>query len=191
MPHGLKPLILQEFLQTQSGGSRERPTTTLIFVRSRGLLLPFTLPPESLEQPLTTQAALLLPEVPQGSSLAGDQVQGAEGPKDQGKGKEKKSSSEVKYVTKDKDAAAKAKEAEARTKEVDNKAKDAPTSQPGQQEDPLAPRAKAQYLGAFYSTQRFCGDTLFECNVLILFNRSALLFFLLSQKSLALLFYML
>ena len=96
-----------------------------------------------MEQPLTTQAALLLPEVPQGSSLVGDQVQGVKGPKDQGKGKEKKSSSEVKDAAKDKDATAKAKEVEAETKEVDNRAKDAPTSRPGQQEDPLALRAKA------------------------------------------------
>ena len=51
-----------------------------------------------MEQPLTTQAAILLLDIPQGSSLAGDQVQGAEGPKDQGKGKEKKSSPKLKML---------------------------------------------------------------------------------------------
>ena len=46
-------------------------------------------------------------------------------------------------TAKDKEAAAKAKEAEAKTKEADPKAKDAPTSQPSQKEDLLAPKAKA------------------------------------------------
>lgn len=88
------------------------------------LPLPSTLALESLEQPLTTQAATLLPDVPQGSNLASNQVQGAEGPKDQGKGKGKKSSSKVKDTTKDKDATAKAKEAKAWTKEANNKGLD-------------------------------------------------------------------
>ena len=108
-----------------------------------GVPLPSTLALESSKQPLTTQAAILLLEVPQGSSLAGDQLQVAEGPKDQGKGKEKKSPSKVKDAAKGKSAAAKAKEVEAGTKEVSNKAKDAPSSQLGQQEDPPAPGAKA------------------------------------------------
>ena len=93
-----------------------------------GVPLPSTLALESSEQPLTTQAAILLLEVPQGSSLAGDQLQGAEGPKDQGKGKEKKSPSKVKDVAKGKDAASKAKEAEAGAKEANIKAKDVPSS---------------------------------------------------------------
>ena len=97
-----------------------------------GLPFPSTLALESSEQPLTTQAAILLLEVPQGSSLAGDQLQGAEGPKDQGKGKEKKSPSKVKDAAKGKDAASKAKEAEAGAKEASIKAKDVPPSQPGQ-----------------------------------------------------------
>ena len=144
------------------------------------LPLPSTLAPKSLEQPLTTQAAIPLLDVPQGSNLAGDQVQGVEEPKDQGKGKGKKSFSEVKDATKDKDAAAKAKEAEGETKEANNKAKDVPSSRPGQQEDPPIPKAKAQNLGTFYSNQGFCVDILSECNVLILFNRNVFFFFFFS-----------
>ena len=75
---------------------------------------------------MTTQVAILLPEVPQGSSLAGDQLQGAEGPKDQGKGKEKKSPFKVKDAAKGKDAATKAKETKVGTKEANNKAKELP-----------------------------------------------------------------
>ena len=105
-----------------------------------GLPLPSTLAPESLKQPITTQAAILLPEVPQGSNLTNDQLQGVEGPKDQGKGKEKKSPSKVKDATKGKDAVAKAKEVEAGAKEANNKANDVPSSQPGQQ-DPPSPKA--------------------------------------------------
>ena len=103
-----------------------------IHVIPGGLPFPSTLAPESFEQPLTTQAAILLPEVPQGSSLVGDQLQGAEGPKDQGKGKEKKSPSKVKDAAKGKDVASKAKEAEVGAKEASIKAKDVPSSQPGQ-----------------------------------------------------------
>ena len=80
--------------------------------------------------------AFSLPEVSKGSSQAGDQGQGAEGEKGKGKGKGKRSSTEAKDV-------AKAKEAKAEIQEVDPKAKDAPTSQPSQKEDPPAPSAKA------------------------------------------------
>ena len=76
-----------------------------------------------------------------GSSQVGDQSQGVEGAKDKGKGKEKKSSSEAKDVAKDKEDAAKTKEAEAETIEANPKAKDTPTSQPSQKEDPPAPKA--------------------------------------------------
>ena len=75
--------------------------------------------------------ALPLLEISKGSSQAGDQGQGAEGEKGKGKDKGKKPSAK----TKD---AAKVKEAEAETQEVNPKAKDAPTSQPRQKEDPLA-----------------------------------------------------
>ena len=87
--------------------------------------------PESFEQPLAIPDALPLPEISKGSSQAGDQGQGAEGEKGKGKDKGKKPSGK----TKD---AAKVKEAEAETQEVNPKAKDAPTSQPSQNEDPLA-----------------------------------------------------
>jgi len=111
-----------------------------IHVILNGLPLPSTLAPESLEQPLTTQAAILLLEVPQGSSLAGDQLQGAERPQDQGKGKEKKSPSKVKDAAQGKDVASKEKETKAGAKEANNKAKDVSSSQPGQQ-DPSVPKA--------------------------------------------------
>ena len=104
---------------------------------------PSALALETSEQPLTIQAALPLPEASKGSSQTGDQGQETKGDRDKGKGKEKKSSSKAKNVAKDKEAAAKAKEAEAKTKEADPKAKDAPTSQPSQKEDLLAPKAKA------------------------------------------------
>ena len=94
--------------------------------------------PESSEQPLVILDALSLPEILKGSNQVRDQGQGAEGEKDKGKGKGKKPSAEAK----DREAATKAKEAEAKTQEVDPKAKDAPTSQPSQKEDPPAPYAK-------------------------------------------------
>ena len=87
--------------------------------------------PESFEQPLAIPDALPLLEISKGSSQAGDQGQGAEGEKGKGKDKGKKPSAK----TKD---AAKVKEAEVETQEVNPKAKDAPTSQPRQKEDPLA-----------------------------------------------------
>ena len=98
---------------------------------------------ESSEQPLAIPDAFPLPAVSKGSSQVRDQGQGAEGEKDKGKGKGKKPSAEAK----DREAATKAKEAEAKTQEVDPKAKDAPTSQPSQKEDPPAPYAKVQHLG--------------------------------------------
>ena len=70
-------------------------------------------------------------EISKGSSQAGNQGQGAEGEKGKDKDKGKKPS------TKAKDAA-KVKEVEAGTQEVDPKAKDAPSSQPSQKEDPPA-----------------------------------------------------
>ena len=74
--------------------------------------------------------ALPLPEILKESSQTGDQGQGAEGEKGKGKDKGKKSFS-------------KAKDVEAETQEVNPKAKDAPTSQPSQKEDPPAPSAEA------------------------------------------------
>ena len=104
---------------------------------------PSALALETSEQPPAIQAALPLPEALKGSSQTGDQGQGDEREKDKVKGKEKKPSVEAKDAAKDREVAAKAKEAEAKTQEVDPKAKDAPTSQPSQKEDPLAPNAKA------------------------------------------------
>ena len=89
--------------------------------------------PESSEQLLAILDALSLPEISKGSNQAGDQGQGVEGEKGKGKGKDKGKKSS----TKAKDAV-KVKEAEAETQEVDPKAKDAPTSQPGQKKDPPA-----------------------------------------------------
>lgn len=60
----------------------------------------------------------------------------ARGLKGKGKDKGKKPSARAKD-------AAKVKEAEAEIQEVDPKAKDAPTSQPSQKEDPPTPPAKA------------------------------------------------
>ena len=74
---------------------------------------------ESSEQPLAAQAALPFPAASKGSSQAGDQVLGAKGAKDKGKGKETEPPLEVERAT------AKVKEVEARTKEADHKAKDA------------------------------------------------------------------
>ena len=88
--------------------------------------------PESSEQPLAIPNALPLSEISKGFSQAGDQGQRAEGEKGKGKDKEKKSSAKAKDATK-------AKEAKAETQEVDPKAKDAPTSQLSQKEDPPAP----------------------------------------------------
>ena len=87
--------------------------------------------PASSKQPLAIPNALPLPEISKGSSQAGDQGQGVEEKKGKGKGKGKKPSAKAKDATK-------AKEAEAETQEVDPKAKDAPTSQPSQKEDPPA-----------------------------------------------------
>ena len=86
---------------------------------------------ESSEQPLAILDALPLPEISKGFSQVGDQGQGAEGEKGKGKDKVKKSFAKAKDATK-------ATEAKAETQEVDPKAKDAPTSQPSQKEDPPA-----------------------------------------------------
>ena len=75
--------------------------------------------------------ALHLLEISKGSNQAGDQGQGVEGEKGKDKDKGKKPSAKTKDV-------AKIKEAEAETQEIDLKAKDAPSSQPNQKEDPLA-----------------------------------------------------
>ena len=90
--------------------------------------LPLALAQETLEQPLTAQAALPLPEASKGPIQASDQGQGADRAKDKGKGKGSKPPSNAKD-------AAKAKEAEAKVKE-------ASTSQPSQKEDPPPPKAK-------------------------------------------------
>ena len=90
-----------------------------------------TAAPESFKQPLAIPNALLLPKISKGSSQASDQGQRAEGEKGKDKDKGKKPS------TKAKDAA-KVKEVEAGTQEVDPKAKDTPSSQPSQKEDPPA-----------------------------------------------------
>ena len=101
------------------------------------------LAPKVSEQPLATQAALLLPEVPKVSNQAGDQGHKAEGAQDKNKGKEKKPLAGAKDVAQVKDDEAKTKEAEAKLKESNPKAKDAATSNPSQKEDALAPKAKA------------------------------------------------
>ena len=105
--------------------------------------------PDTSKQPLAIQITVPPFEASKGSNQVGDESQWIEGDKDKGKGKgkEKKPSLEAKNATKDKDAVAKKKEAEAQTKEVNPKAKDAPTSQSSQKEDPLAPKSKAQHLG--------------------------------------------
>ena len=77
---------------------------------------------------MTAQAALSLPEASKGSNQAGDQGQGAEVAKDNGKGKETKSSSKAKDAVKAKEAANKVKGAMAKTKEIDPKAKDTSAS---------------------------------------------------------------
>ena len=109
------------------------------------ILFPPALAQETLEQLLTAQAALTLPEASKGPNQAGDQGQGADGAKDKGKGKGTKPPletkdkdkgkgtkppTEAKDVAKAKEAEAKAKEVEAKTKEANPKAKDAPTFQP-------------------------------------------------------------
>ena len=83
--------------------------------------IPFStaIAPDTSEQPFAIQAALPPPEASKGSSQVGDQSQRAEGDKDKDKGKE----------------------AEAKTKEADPKAKDTPTSQLSQKEDPPAPKS--------------------------------------------------
>ena len=103
--------------------------------------------PDTSKQPLAIQITVPPFEASKGSNQVGDESQWIEGDKDKGKGKEKKPSLEAKNATKDKDAVAKKKEAEAQTKEVNPKAKDAPTSQLSQKEDPPAPKSKAQHLG--------------------------------------------
>ena len=85
--------------------------------------------PESYEQPLAIPNALPLPKISKGSSQAGDRDQEAKGEKGKDKDKGKKPSAKAKD-------SAKVKEAEARTQETDPKAKDAPSSQPSQKEDP-------------------------------------------------------
>ena len=86
--------------------------------------------PESFEQPMAIPDAIPLTETVKGSSQAGDQGQGAKGEKGKGKGKGKKLSA------KSKDAA-KEKAAEAENQGADPQAKDVPSSQPSQNEDPL------------------------------------------------------
>ena len=95
------------------------------------------LAPESYEQPLAIPNALPLPKISKGSSQVGDRDQEAKGEKGKDKDKGKKSSAKAKD-------AAKVKEAEAGTQETNPKAKDAPSSQPNQKEDPPV---KAQPLG--------------------------------------------
>ena len=109
--------------------------------------------PDISEQPLAVQFALPPPKVSKGSSQAGDQNQGAKGDKDKDKGKEKLLSLEAKSA--DEDAAVKTKEAEAQTKKVGPKAKDAPTSQPSQKEDPPTPKSKTQHFGFILFQQQF------------------------------------
>ena len=109
--------------------------------------LPLALAQETLEQPLTTQAALPLPEASKGPIQASDQGQGVDRARDKGKGKGSKPLSDAKDAAKAKEAKAKTKEAEAKIKEADPKTKDASTSQPRQKEDPPPPKAKAQDLG--------------------------------------------
>ena len=93
--------------------------------------------PESYKQPLAIPNALPLPKISKGSSQVGDRDQEAKGEKGKDKDKGKKSSAKAKD-------AAKVKEAEAGTQETNPKAKDAPSSQPNQKEDPPV---KAQLLG--------------------------------------------
>ena len=102
------------------------------------ILFPPALAQETLEQPLTAQAALTLPEASKGPNQAGDQGQGADGAKNKGKGKGTKPPSDAKNVAKAKETEAKAKEVETKIKEADPKAKDAPTSQSSQKEDILS-----------------------------------------------------
>ena len=90
---------------------------------------PLAFAPESSEQSLAIPDALSLPEISKESSQAGDQGQWAEGEKGKGKDKGNKPFAKAKDV-------AKAKETKVETQEVDPKAKDAPTSQPSQKEDP-------------------------------------------------------
>ena len=96
---------------------------------------------ESSEQPLAIPDAISFPKISKGSSEAGDQGQGAEGEKGKGKDKGKKPFAKAKD-------AAKLKEVEAKIQKVDLKAKNAPSSQPSQKEDPPA---KAQPLGFPFS----------------------------------------
>ena len=108
------------------------------------VLTPFSSPPahapESSEQPLAIPDALPHPEILKGSGQAGDQGQGAKGEKGKGKGKGKDKGKKLSAKSKD---AAKEKEAKAEAQGADPKAKDVPTSQLGQKEDPLAPPAEA------------------------------------------------
>ena len=98
---------------------------------------------EFSEQPLAIPNALPLPKISKGSSQAGDQGQGAEGEKGEGKDKGKQPSAKAKD-------AAKVKEAEAKTQEVDPKAKDVLGSQPSQKEDPPAKVQPLGFLILFY-----------------------------------------
>ena len=92
---------------------------------------PISSPPtdalESSKQPMAIPDAIPLIETTNEPSQAGDQGQGAE--REKGKGK--------KLFAKSKDAA-KEKAAEAENQGVDPQAKDVPSSQPGQNEDPPA-----------------------------------------------------
>ena len=113
-------------------------TTIRISVKSPvPSFLPLPLALETSERPLAVRGALPFFEASKGSSQAG-----ADGEKDKGKGKRKKLSVETKDAVKDREATVKAKEVEAKTQEADPKAKDAPTSQPSQKENPSAPDAK-------------------------------------------------
>ena len=101
---------------------------------------PISSPPahalDSSEQPLAIPDALPHSEISKGSGQASDQGQEVEREKGKGKGKGKK------LFARSKDAA-KEKEAEAKAQGADPQAKDVPTSQPSQKEDPPTPPAEA------------------------------------------------
>ena len=88
--------------------------------------------PESSEQPLAILDAIPLTETTKGSSQAGDQGQGVGGEKGKGKKLSAKSKDTVEEKT-----------AETENQGADPQAKDVPSSQPGQNEDPPASPAEA------------------------------------------------
>ena len=92
--------------------------------------------PESFEQPLAILGAIPLAEITKGFRQADDQGQWAEGEKGKGKGKGKKLSAKLKDAAKEKDA-------KAETQGADPQAKDVPSSQPSQNEDPPATPTEA------------------------------------------------